>query len=116
MLFNKEKIKEALDYYLIKDADYQEKCNICIDEIIRQKNIYIKANMASNITVIIVAFLNDISGYNTFPQDLHCLAYLSLTVLQYLHFTILAIVLFSLHTCVNYRLYNIFNCKNCQLL
>ncbi|CDE90981.1 putative uncharacterized protein [Clostridium sp. CAG:389] len=43
MLFNKEKIKEALDYYLIKDADYQEKCNICIDEIIRQKNIYIKA-------------------------------------------------------------------------
>ncbi len=42
MLFNKEKIKEALDYYLIKDADYQEKCNICIDEIIRQKNIYIK--------------------------------------------------------------------------
>ena len=43
MLFNKEKIKEALDYYLIKDADYKEKCNICIDEIIRQKNIYIKA-------------------------------------------------------------------------
>ncbi len=43
MLFNKEKIKEALDYYLIKDADYQEKCNICIDEIIRQKKIYIKA-------------------------------------------------------------------------
>ena len=43
MLFNKKKIKEALDYYLIKDADYQEKCNICIDEIIRQKNIYIKA-------------------------------------------------------------------------
>lgn len=43
MLFNKEKIKEALDYYLIKDTDYQEKCNICIDEIIRQKNIYIKA-------------------------------------------------------------------------
>lgn len=43
MLFNKEKIKEALDYYLIKDADYQEKCNICIDEIIKQKNIYIKA-------------------------------------------------------------------------
>lgn len=43
MLFNKGKIKEALDYYLIKDADYQEKCNICIDEIIRQKNIYIKA-------------------------------------------------------------------------
>ena len=43
MLFNKEKIKEALDYYLIEDADYQEKCNICIDEIIRQKNIYIKA-------------------------------------------------------------------------
>lgn len=40
MLFNKEKIKEALDYYLIKDADYKEKCNICIDEIIRQK-IYI---------------------------------------------------------------------------
>ena len=43
MLFNKEKIKEALDYYLIKDADYQEKCNICIDEIIKQKKIYIKA-------------------------------------------------------------------------
>ena len=43
MLFNKEKIKEALDYYLIKDADYKEKCNICIDEIIRQKNRYIKA-------------------------------------------------------------------------
>ena len=30
MLFNKEKIKEALDYYLIKDADYQEKCNCYI--------------------------------------------------------------------------------------
>ena len=33
MLFNKEKIKEALEYYDIKDADYQEKCDRCIEEI-----------------------------------------------------------------------------------
>ena len=32
MLLSKEKIKEALEYYSIKDIDYYEKCNRCIDE------------------------------------------------------------------------------------
>lgn len=42
MLFNKEKIKEALKYYDIKDMDYQEKCNRCIDEIKNNKKYKIK--------------------------------------------------------------------------
>lgn len=43
MLFNKEKIKEALEYYDIKDADYQEKCDRCIEEIKNNKKIQNKA-------------------------------------------------------------------------
>ena len=43
MLFNKEKIKEALKYYDIKDMDYQEKCNRCIDKIKNNKKIQNKA-------------------------------------------------------------------------
>ena len=39
MLFNKEKIKEALEYYDIKDADYQEKCDRCIEKIKNNKKI-----------------------------------------------------------------------------
>ena len=37
MLLNKEKIKEALEYYSVKDIDYHEKCNRCIDEINNNK-------------------------------------------------------------------------------
>ena len=44
MLFNKDKIKEALEYYNIKDIDYQEKCNRCIDEINNNKKIQGKIN------------------------------------------------------------------------
>ena len=43
MLFNKEKIKEALEYYDIKDADYQEKCDRCIEKIKNNKKIQNKA-------------------------------------------------------------------------
>ena len=35
MIFEKEKIEEALKYYSIKDNNYKEKCNKCINEIIR---------------------------------------------------------------------------------
>lgn len=42
-MLNKEKIKEALEYYDIKDTDYQEKCNRCIDEIKNNKKIQNKA-------------------------------------------------------------------------
>ena len=42
-MLNKEKIKEALKYYDIKDMDYQEKCNRCIDEIKNNKKIQNKA-------------------------------------------------------------------------
>ena len=42
-MLNKEKIKEALEYYDIKDTNYQEKCNICIDEIKNNKKIQSKA-------------------------------------------------------------------------
>lgn len=38
-MLNKEKIKEALEYYDIKDTTYQEKCNKCIDEIQNNKRI-----------------------------------------------------------------------------
>ena len=44
MLLNKEKIKEALEYYSVKDIDYHEKCNRCIDEINNNKKIYDKTN------------------------------------------------------------------------
>ncbi len=40
---DKEIIKEALEYYNIKDIDYQEKCNRCIDEIKNNKKIQNKA-------------------------------------------------------------------------
>ena len=40
MLLSKEKIKEALEYYSIKDIDYYEKCNRCIDETNNNKKIY----------------------------------------------------------------------------
>ena len=40
MLLNKEKIKEALEYYSVKDIDYHEKCNRCIDEINNNKKHY----------------------------------------------------------------------------
>ena len=36
---DKEIIKEALEYYNIKNIDYQEKCNRCIDEIKNNKKI-----------------------------------------------------------------------------
>ena len=39
MLLSKEKIKEALEYYSIKDIDYYEKCNRCIDETNNNKKI-----------------------------------------------------------------------------
>lgn len=42
-MLNKEKIKEALEYYDIKDADYQEKCDRCIEEIKNNKKIQNKA-------------------------------------------------------------------------
>ena len=42
-MLNKEKIKEALEYYDIKDADYQEKCERCIEEIKNNKKIQNKA-------------------------------------------------------------------------
>ena len=42
MLLSKEKIKEALEYYYIKDIDYYEKCNRCIDETNNNKKIYDK--------------------------------------------------------------------------
>ena len=38
-MLNKEKIKEALEYCDIKDINYQEKCNKCIDEIKNNKRI-----------------------------------------------------------------------------
>ena len=44
MLLSKEKIKEALEYYYIKDIDYYEKCNRCIDETNNNKKIYDKTN------------------------------------------------------------------------
>ena len=44
MLLIKEKIKEALEYYSIKDIDYYEKCNRCIDETNNNKKIYDKTN------------------------------------------------------------------------
>ena len=44
MLINKEKIKEALEYYDIKDIEYIEKCNRCIDEIRNNKKIQNKTN------------------------------------------------------------------------
>ena len=44
MLLSKEKIKEALEYYSIKDIDYYEKCNRCIDETNNNKKIYDKTN------------------------------------------------------------------------
>ena len=40
---DKEIIKEALEYYNIKNIDYQEKCNRCIDEIKNNKKIQNKA-------------------------------------------------------------------------
>ena len=42
MLLSKEKIKEALEYYSIKDIDYYEKCNRCIDETNNNKKNMIK--------------------------------------------------------------------------
>ena len=39
-----EKLKEALEYYSVKDIDYHEKCNRCIDEINNNKKIYDKTN------------------------------------------------------------------------
>lgn len=44
MLLNKEKLKKALEYYSIKDIDYYEKCNRCIDETNNNKKIYDKTN------------------------------------------------------------------------
>ena len=44
MLLSKEKIKEALEYYSIKDIDYYENCNRCIDETNNNKKIYDKTN------------------------------------------------------------------------
>ena len=44
MLFEKEKIEEALKYYSIKDNNYKEKCNKCINEITKNEKIYEKAN------------------------------------------------------------------------
>ena len=44
MLLSKEKIKEALEYYSIKDIDYYEKCNRCIDETNNNKKKYDKTN------------------------------------------------------------------------
>ena len=44
MLLSKEKIKEALEYYSIKDIDYYEKCNRCIGETNNNKKIYDKTN------------------------------------------------------------------------
>ena len=50
-MLNKEKIKEALEYYDIKDTNYQEKCNKCIDEkkIIKGYKIKQKKYMISYI-------------------------------------------------------------------
>ena len=42
-MMDKEIIKEALEYYNIKNIDYQEKCNRCIDEIKNNKKIQNKA-------------------------------------------------------------------------
>ena len=42
-MLNKEKIKEALEYYNIKDIDYQEKCDRCIEKIKNNKKIQNKA-------------------------------------------------------------------------
>ena len=44
MIFEKEKIEEALKYYSIKDNNYKEKCNKCINEITKDEKIYKKAN------------------------------------------------------------------------
>lgn len=51
-MLNKEKIKEALEYYDIKDTNYQEKCNKCIDEIKNNKKIQNKTKEIYNILYI----------------------------------------------------------------
>lgn len=51
-MLNKEKIKEALEYYDIKDTTYQEKCNKCIDEIQNNKRIQNKTKEIYDILYI----------------------------------------------------------------
>lgn len=51
-MLNKEKIKEALEYYDIKDTKYQEKCNKCIDEIKNNKRIQNKTREIYDILYI----------------------------------------------------------------
>ena len=51
-MLNKEKIKEALEYYDIKDTNYQEKCNKCIDEIKNNKRIQNKTKEIYDILYI----------------------------------------------------------------
>lgn len=40
----REILEEALKYYSIKDNNYKEKCNKCINEITKDEKIYKKAN------------------------------------------------------------------------
>lgn len=52
MLFEKEKIQEALKYYSIEDYNYKEKCNECINETIKNEKIYKKAKQIYEILYI----------------------------------------------------------------
>ena len=53
MLINKEKIKEALEYYDIKDIEYIEKCNRCIDEIRNNKKTKTKQMKYTKFYIVI---------------------------------------------------------------
>ena len=69
-MLNKEKIKEALEYYDIKDADYQEKCDRCIEEIKNNKKIQNKAKEIYEILYIdkTEKFIKE-KSFDTAPSD-----------------------------------------------